>query len=405
MRWVRHAIPSSSRRVRWALAALALVCLVAALAVTTMASGRAITTLATSGPGPGRWAQVASMNTYRFFETATLLANGNVLVVGGCPAGTCRDNALASAEVYKPFRNTWTSAGSMQFPRVFHTATLLPDGDVLVAGGQNYVAPAYASAELYHPSTNSWSVAASMHVARAGQAAVLLSNRDVLVVGGFNNGASFTSGELYDPTKNTWTMAASMNEADASPTATVLSDGRVLVAGGGSTNFADAEIYDPIKNTWTDVARMTNGRIGAESVLLRTGKVLVIGGDVGNSSPSTSETYDPTTNTWTSPLLLNDTRSNFTASLLEDGQVLVAGGCCNPPGSAEPWTSAEVYDSAQNTWTLIANMNIGRWGHGAAVLPGGKVIVMGGFGVANTAITELFTPSDYWKHAIPPQPI
>jgi hypothetical protein len=101
------------------------------------------------GAGPlGNWTLVASLNTARRYHTATLLLNGNVLIIGGSSTGF---GALSSSEIYDPAVDTWTNTDfSLNTPRFLHTATLLPDGNVLVAGGSN--GGAYgnlASAEVF----------------------------------------------------------------------------------------------------------------------------------------------------------------------------------------------------------------------------------------------------------------
>jgi hypothetical protein len=186
----------------------------------------------------------------RYRHTATLLSDGNVLVVGGVDADTFDPGylqAMGSAELYHPSTDSWSSAGSMSTPRLSNTATRLADGTVLVTGGNTNTSIAVASAELYHPSTNSWSSAGSMSTARSSQSATLLPDGTVLVTGGRD--ATLTavaSAELYHPSTNSWSPAGSMATARSSQTATLLSDGRVLVAGGRDVNdkpLASAELY------------------------------------------------------------------------------------------------------------------------------------------------------------------
>jgi hypothetical protein len=203
-------------------------------------------------PSSGTWRATGNMIAGRRDYATTLLANGKVLVAGG---GS--DNSLASAELYDPVSGTWTATGSMTEGRTFITATLLPDGKVLVAGGwaiTNGAVVQLASAELYDPVSGTWTATGSMSESRGRfPTATLLPNGTVLVAGGCcGAGSNFlTSAELYDPISGTWTRTASMNDAHFDHTATLLANGTVLVAGGladegdPSTVLATAELYHP----------------------------------------------------------------------------------------------------------------------------------------------------------------
>ncbi len=197
--------------------------------------------------GSGTWMTTGSLSVARDAHTATLLPNGKVLVAGGLGSSV----VLASAELYDPSFGTWTTTGSMNMARVEHTATLLPNGKVLVAGGVSSTGGVtgccLASAELYDPSTSSWTFTGSMTGARELHTATLLPNGKVLVAGGFSSsGAPLASAELYDPSLGTWTTTGSLSVARAGHTATLLPNGQVLVAGGQSStgiSTASAELY------------------------------------------------------------------------------------------------------------------------------------------------------------------
>jgi WD40 repeat protein len=194
---------------------------------------------------PSSWTATGPMLEVRQGGTATLLLDGKVLVAGGlgkqnAPGGWM--SPLATAELYDPGTRTWTATGSMTTPRQSSTATLLPDGRVLVAGGDNANG---TSAELYDPGSGLWTATGDMITPRWGYTATLLPDGKVLVTGGANGSGSLASAELYDPGSGSWTATGSMTTPRAGHTATLLPDGRVLVAGGNSGTGTSAELYDP----------------------------------------------------------------------------------------------------------------------------------------------------------------
>jgi N-acetylneuraminic acid mutarotase len=152
-------------------------------------------------PAKGTWRTTGSLTAARGLPTATLLPDGTVLVAGG--AGS--SGVLASPELYDPAKGTWRTTGSLSTARVWHTATLLPDGTVLVAGGRNQggqLEP-FASAEIYDPATGTWRATGSLTTARQNHTATLLSNGTVLVVGGEEGaGGILASAEVYTPPKS-----------------------------------------------------------------------------------------------------------------------------------------------------------------------------------------------------------
>jgi N-acetylneuraminic acid mutarotase len=204
-------------------------------------------------PTTGRWTITASMTTTRSWHTATLLADGRVLVVGGGSEERREEGPYrsATAELYETSTGRWTATATMTAPRFGHTATLLPDGKVLVAGGDPGDGTIALSAELYDPSSGRWTATGSMAEARgSGHTATLLPDSTVLVAGGVGPGSDpipVASAELYDPRSGRWTAAGSMAEARGFwSTATLLLDGRVLVAGGFLRSpLASAELFDP----------------------------------------------------------------------------------------------------------------------------------------------------------------
>jgi N-acetylneuraminic acid mutarotase len=353
-------------------------------------------------PVNNTWSAAGSMAVARDYDTATLLGDGKVLVAGGANTG---GNALPAAELYDPHLatppGTWSPAASMAAVRQLQTATLLGNGNVLVAGGyRNAYSNDLASAEAYDPVSNTWSAAGSMAVARSDFASVRLGNGKVLVVGGADSsGNSLASSELYDPVSNAWTSAGSMATGRREPTATLLGTGQVLVTGGADVNtaLASAELYDPISNTWSSAGSMAVARYSHTATLLGNGKVLVAGGQANSSSLASSELYDPVSNTWSAAGSLATARYLHTATLLGNGQVLVAGGW----SANTLLASAELYDPISNTWSAAGSMSAARAIYAAALLGDGMVLVTGGVGSSGVlASAELYDPvNNTWSAA------
>ena len=319
-------------------------------------------------PRTRMWSSAGMLTTPRSLHTATLLKNGKVLIVGGSQVDSFSLGSLASAELYDPQTNSWALAASMHTPRSYHTATLLADGRVLVVGGieasNDVTGKVLASAELYDPATNTWTTAAPMRVARARHAAILLADHRVLVIGGNDVAYSafsnyFATAELYDPTRQSWSPAGSMNYARTFPTGTVLPDGRVLVVGDAGVNERTAEIFDPRNERWSLAPDPGVGRAEHVAVRLRNGAVLVAGG-IGETS---AQLFDWRRNAWSNAGAMAVIRANATATVLDNGQVLVTGGF----GSGRTaWASAERYDPQGSYEAAITRT-------GSTPLPGGGV--------------------------------
>jgi hypothetical protein len=340
--------------------------------------------------GAASWAATGSMATPRYGHTATLLPSGQVLVAGGYSGS----DPLVSAELYDPASGTWTATGSMAFARGGHTATLLQTGKVLVAGCA--VGPggaAVGSAELYDPASGTWTATGDMVQPRCLDfTATLLPDGRVLVAGGRVLGAGIVAtAELYDPSTGTWSPTGSMTSPRSEHTATLLPDGTVLVAGGTDHQtswdpyLATAELYNPADGTWTATGSLGAPHGGDVAQLLPDGRVLV------NGVPP--ELYDPDSRSWTA--IAGKVIAGWVDDvLLADGRVL-ALGAFEPGQEGQTITPAYLFDPGAGSWTPAGKLGIHRAGFTATLLLDGRVLVVGGFSGSDAAATALASAELY----------
>jgi hypothetical protein len=326
-------------------------------------------------PGGGAIRDTGRMNAERAAHTATLLNDGRVLIAGGFSGGS-----LSSAEVYDPESQRFTFVGGMRAARAGHTATLLPDGRVLIAGGFN--GDYLASCEIFDPRTRQFTPAGELAVARSGHAAVLLRNGKVLLAGGVGTGWSFLrSAEIYEPSTGTSRPTGDMSAARESHTATLLNDGRVFVAGGHEgrrpriTLHAAGEIYDPAKGAFTAAGTMSIPRHKHDAVLLPDGQVLVTGGSDardGEGKYDSAEVFDPKTVAFQRVRASHLPRFKHqgTSLLLRNQKVVVLGGAAQ----------AELYDPASGRFLPVAGrFDEPRFFAAATLLRGGNALITGGY--------------------------
>jgi hypothetical protein len=306
-------------------------------------------------PGSGTFSTTGSMSQSRIGPVAVRLADGKVLVLGGYgPVAGGPYLSLASAEIYDAPSGNFSLTGSMSHARQGMTATLLANGTVLVTGGVDDSNSTVQSAELYDPVTGVFMPTGNMNEARQGQTATLLNDGDVLIAGGCGSvGCPLATAELYHPATGGFTPTGSMSTGRSGATATLLRDGRVLIAGGG---VQSGEIYDPTTGTFSPAGAMTDFRRENTATLLTSGHVLFAGGDGPLDS---AELFDPTSSSFTATTSMHDARAAQTATLLGDGSVLVIGGA-----NFFPLTTAELYyesgyvDRAPPTITVPADITV-----------------------------------------------
>lgn len=237
-------------------------------------------------PITGKFTSTASMSVARQNATATRLSGGKILIAGGFNGAF-----LNSADIYTSSNGAFASAGgSMTQAREWHTATLLSDGKVLITGGCNNTNSGEVrcdrflnSAEIYNPATNAFSATGAMTTPRINHSATLLPNGKVLIAGGSNGTTELGTAEIYDPATGKFSAVGSLAYARKNHTASELPDGKVLIAGGESGQPLSAiEIFDPASGAFSTAASMSSPRSKHAAVILGDGKVLLAGGENRN---------------------------------------------------------------------------------------------------------------------------
>ena len=313
------------------------------------------------------------MTTARSGHTASLLPNGLVLIAGGMKRN---GSIFGTAELYDPatgrFRPT---SDSMKTPRVGHSATVLADGRVLLEGGWN-ANGTLASAELYDPGSNGFRATGGMASRRGDFTATLLASGKVLVVGGEDQAALATA-ELYNPRTGTFSATGSMHAGRTMHTATQQANGKVLIVGGGAYEhpLASAELYDPGSGTFSVTGPMRVARYKHGAIRLPDSTVLVLGGSDARDwagLQASTELYDPRGGVFATSVAMQFPRFKFPAALvlLANGQVLIAGGAEQP----------EVYNPRRHlVMATTGRLDAARYYSTATRLNDGRVLITGGY--------------------------
>ena len=333
---------------------------------------------------PAHWEVVPSNGPAVWGHTATLLKDGRILIAGGLSKPDKTLEATNDTFIYLPQAKQILPAGKMSTPRGDHTATLLADGRVLVVGGRSAYSKYLDSAEIFdpkkfdpkNPSAKTWTAAASLSVKRVSHGAVRLPNGKVLVAGGYSS-STLDSLALYDPSANTWSLLGTkLSVTRSAGTTTLLKSGNVVFAGGydGKDWHDTLEVYDTSNGTLKTVPqKMQYKRAGHQATLMSDGKVLFTGGFCGGTCKvSGDEIYDPATNKVKHISNPGSELYHHAAAPLKDGRVLCTGG---------GYTKQKVvaYDPKMGgMWTNLVSMKFGRYDHTATTMPDGLVLVVGG---------------------------
>ncbi|HUI11540.1 MAG TPA: kelch repeat-containing protein [Bacteroidota bacterium] len=301
-----------------------------------------------------------------------------LLATAGRP-GDAEGDARPGAALLKPF-------GAMSEPRASHTATALQDGRVLIAGGFHRARGGEdetysATAEIYDPRTGRFSLTGEMSYQRGGHTATLLPNGVVLIAGGWNLMGALSSAELYDPSSGTFTTIGSMTMRRGGCTATLLNDGRVLIAGGSSRDVtASAELFDPVRKTFASTGAMTVPRYSHAATLIRDGLVLITGGLTRREAVlESAEIFDPAVETFTAVGDMAAPRAKHGCVQLARGDIVVVGGTDGTSWRGD-LALIERFDIAARKFVRIPDLGRPRARVAASIapLPDGGLLVTGG---------------------------
>ncbi|MCC6629575.1 MAG: hypothetical protein IT340_19525 [Chloroflexi bacterium] len=368
-------------------------------------------------PATGAWSPTGALSTPSYFMTATLLPSGRILTTGAGPYsktvqiydpnGTGGPPAPIPPLPTPVASSEWAASGNPPsgHASVF-TLTRLPSGKVLLAGGQRFLADGFgvsiATADLYDPASGAWAATSPMGEARESHAAVLLPNGKVLVAGGDGPNSTgdccyaMATAELYDPATGAWSATGAMTRERDSLTGVLLGNGKVLVVEDGRQS---TEVYDPASGTWAATGSLTTSLYDVTATLLTSGKVLVVGFEfVTTSMRIRAEVYDPASGVWAPTGNPATERAGSQTTRLANGKVLLSGGRSST-GAGATLASAELYDPATGVWSPTGSMSAARRNHGAVLLGSGKVLVAGGTGPVSAGCCETHAGAEIYDPA------
>lgn len=370
---------------------------------------------------PKRATLLPNMGVERNAHTATLLSNGDVLVVGGEHIGSPR-NLVTDVELFEHETRSWKKMPPLPAPRAHHTATLLGDGKVLIVGGGRGNGVGLPSglevstdALLYDPATGAMESIGPNLIPRHYHRAFTLPSGSVLLVGGAGNesttrsaqgdqnaqpfGNGLSSAEIYEPESRSFRAVGPMREVRYAFGASQLSDGRVLVSGGASYESGEAlssltaEMYNEKTGMFSAVASMGGrDRLFHSMLRLSDDRVLVFGGKQSNVAfLSDTQIYDAKEDVWSAGKSATPARTGVTTVPTVDGGALIISGLacggagCEVPKTVQHWGS-------DGSVTKVASLKIGRADATATVLLDGTVLVLGGFEASSLASAEILSP-------------
>lgn len=346
----------------------------------------------------------STMETPRALHSATPLADGSVLLVGGIDLLSGRQ--LGSAEIYDPPTGEFALLSLRIPPRSRHTTTVLRDGRVLIAGGRG-VDP-IDSAAIIDLVSGALLELAPLSVARGSHSATLLRDGRVLLLGGQDADGARASAELFDPITNSFREIAALEEARWGHSATRPRDGRVLIAGGRDADgevIDRAELFDPRGDSFRLLDALSSPRFAHTATLLVDDRVMLVGGSDHVSATASIEAFDPVDESFTRVGTLAAARSGHSATSLADGTILFVGGIV--PANDELPLRVDRYDPQSGELLLMPSLESPRSGHSVTRLLDGSLLVLGGLlpaGVDEPYTLERINPAQVLQRLRLPDP-
>ena len=340
----------------------------------------------------GAVTRAVTMAVPRSAHSATLLADGRVLLAGGMVSVRGDEVTTATTELYDPRTGTLSPGGNLTVPRAGHTATLLKDGNVLITGGGNEQGN-LPSAELYRVAADNAASVGSLRVARERHAATMLADGRVLITGGTIAQPSDES-EIYDPVGGNFLIGPRLHARRAAHSATLLADGRVLIAGGAESLesvLRSVEIYDPNSNVFSAAKPLLASRYKHSAVLLNDGQVLLLGGSDERDWEGrrrSVELYDPVSQRSQFVAPLQRARFKFpnAVAVASNGRVIVGGG----------GRRVEIFDRSTNHFVVSSGSVEDEWFYATATpLVDGRVFIAGGYN------SSLYPTNQAWIYQPP----
>jgi hypothetical protein len=372
-------------------------------------------------PATGTFQSAGAVVLRRTSHSATLLPDGRVVIIGGIPSGV--PNAVTNlVEVYNPATATFSVMGNILQPRRSHTATLLPDGRILVAGGWPggiAVPPAIAAMEIFDPFTGTSEYIGDMAARRADHRVTALANGQLIITGGRSEGPFLRTAEVFDPlifmrpedlyafyqefanltlenqqlwqlynqaTNVIWGLAMTNSNLQAE-----------LTYANEIITEQQAQLDELQPNPFRLLPQTVPLRLRLRGFTLDDERVLLLP-TVTTESPASrlASVFDPRTESFSNAGIINDARSGLTANRLSDNRILVAGGSVQSFFGTVPATnSTEIYSFNTTNSVPGPSMAFARVDGFSVNLAGGRILIMGGRNAATNFVaqSEIYEPA------------